>query len=119
MQPENNEVNELLGKSLFKSQKFRDSLPFLKRVLDENPGNKEILFDMAVAMTECGMGDKALKVFMHLRPDPEFGAQSCLEAGKMHEAGRTHSLFRYLPLLLMQISLSSYYALCIRLNNME
>ena len=85
LQPENNEVNELLGTALFKSQKYRDSLPFLKRVLDENPGNKEVLFEMAVAMTECGMGDKALKVFMHLRPDPNFGAQSCLEAGKMHE----------------------------------
>ncbi len=85
MQPENNEVNELLGKAFFKSQKYRDCLPFLKKVLDENPGNKEILFDMAIAMTECGMGDKALKVFMHLRPDPNFGAQSCLEAGKMHE----------------------------------
>lgn len=85
LQPDNNEVNMLLGTALFKSQKFRDSLPFLKRVLDENPGNKEVLFDMAVAMTECGMGDKALKVFMHLRPDPEFGPQACLEAGKMHE----------------------------------
>lgn len=85
IQPENNEVNELLGTSLFKYQKYRDCLPFLKRVLDENPSNKEILFDMAVAMTECGMGDKALKVFSHLRPDPNYGAQSCLEAGKMHE----------------------------------
>lgn len=85
LQPENNEVNLLLGTALYKSQKYRDSLPFLKRVLDENPGNKEVLFEMAVAMTECGMGDKALKVFMHLRPDPEFGPQACLEAGKMHE----------------------------------
>ncbi len=85
MQPDNNEVNELLGTALFKFSKYRDCLPFLKRVLDENPGNKEVLFEMAVAMTECGMGDKALKVFMHLRPDPNFGAQSCLEAGKMHE----------------------------------
>ena len=85
LQPENNEVNMLLGTALYKSQKYRDSLPFLKRVLDENPGNKEVLFEMAVAMTECGMGDKALKVFMHLRPDPNFGAQACLEAGKMHE----------------------------------
>lgn len=85
LQPENSEINMLLGTALFKSQKYRDCLPFLKRVLDENPGNKEILFEMAVAMTECGMGDKALKVFMHLRPDPEFGPQACLEAGKMHE----------------------------------
>ncbi len=88
VQPENIEVNALLGQCLFKAQKFRDCLPFLKRVLDERPDNKEVLYDMAVAMSEVGMGDKAIKVFMHLRPDPQFGAQSCLEAGKMHERNK-------------------------------
>lgn len=88
IQPENIEVNALLGQCLFKAQKFRDCLPFLKRVLDERPDNKEVLYDMAVAMSEVGMGDKAIKVFMHLRPDPQFGAQSCLEAGKMHERNK-------------------------------
>ncbi|MCR5189169.1 MAG: tetratricopeptide repeat protein [Treponema sp.] len=88
IQPENIDVNALLGQCLFKAQKYRDCLPFLKRVLDERPDNKEMLFDMAVAMSEVGMGDKAIKVFMHLRPDPQFGAQSCLEAGKMHERSK-------------------------------
>ena len=83
--PENPDVNKHLGFCLFKSQKYRDSLPYLKKALDIEPENKELLFDMAVAMSESGMGDKALKVFVHLRPDPVFGAQSCLEAGKMHE----------------------------------
>lgn len=129
MQPENNEVNELLGKALFKSQKFRDSLPFLKRVLDENPSNKEILFDMAVAMTECGMGDKALKVFMHLRPDPEFGAQACLEAGKMHErvkdfanAVKDYEIALRLPNVQEQIMLQIKYRLantCIAMNDIS
>lgn len=85
LMPENPDVNELLGECLFKAQKYKESLPFLKRAIEEKPENKELLYDMAVAMTECGFGDKALKVFMHLRPDPQFGAQSCLEAGKMHE----------------------------------
>lgn len=88
IQPENIKINALLGQCLFKAQKFRDSLPFLKKVLDEHPDNKEILYDMAVAMSEVGMGDKAIKVFMHLRPDPLFGAQSCLEAGKIHERNK-------------------------------
>ncbi len=88
IQPENIDVNALLGQCLFKAQKYRDCLPFLKRVLDERPDNKEVLYDMAVAMSEVGMGDKAIKVFMHLRPDPQFGAQSCLEAGKMHERSK-------------------------------
>ena len=88
IQPENIKINALLGQCLFKAQKFRDSLPFLKKVLDEHPDNKETLYDMAVAMSEVGMGDKAIKVFMHLRPDPQFGAQSCLEAGKIHERNK-------------------------------
>lgn len=86
--PENNEVNQYLGMSLFKAGKYRDSLPFLKKVLDESPDNKEALYDMAVAMSECAMGDKALKLFLHLRLDPQFGAQSCLEAGRMHEKAK-------------------------------
>lgn len=83
--PHKTDVNEYLARALFKLQKYKDSLPFLKKVLDEQPGNKELLFDMAVAMSECGMNDKALKIFVHLRPDPMYGALSCLEAGKMHE----------------------------------
>ena len=85
LQPENTDVNKQLGLCLFKSQKYRDSLAYLKKAIDVEPENKELLYDMAVAMTETGMGDKALKIFVHLRPDPVFGAQSCLEAGKMHE----------------------------------
>ena len=129
MQPDNNEINGLLGVALFKSQKYRDSLPFLKRVLDENPGNKEILFDMAVAMTECGMGDKALKVFMHLRPDPEFGPQACLEAGKMHErvkdyanAVKDYEISLRLPAVPDQIMLQIKYRLantCIAMNDIS
>lgn len=84
----NSSCNEYLGLSLFHSQKYRDCLPYLKATLDEHPDNKELLYNMAVAMGECGMGDKALKVFIHLRPDPQFGALSCLEAGKMHERSK-------------------------------
>ena len=129
IQPENNEINMLLGTALFKNQKYRDSLPFLKRVLDENPGNKEILFEMAVAMTECGMGDKALKVFMHLRPDPEFGPQACLEAGKMHErvkdfasAVKDYEISMRLPNVPEQIMLQIKYRLantCIAMNDIS
>lgn len=82
--PDSTEVNEPLGFSLYKSKRYKESLPFLRNVLNVQPDNKEALFSMATAMCEAGHGDKALKVFMHLRPDPTFGPQSCLEAGKMH-----------------------------------
>lgn len=82
---ENMEMAECIAMSLFKAARFRDSLPFFKQALDFKPGNKEIIYNMAVAMSDSGMGDKALKLFMHLRPDPVFGPQSCFEAGKLHE----------------------------------
>lgn len=90
LQPDNAHVTELLSKSLFKCQKYRDALPFLKQVADQAPENKENLYFLAVAMTESNMGDKALKLFTHLRPDPEYGAQACLEAGKIHERQRDY-----------------------------
>ena len=85
IEPENIEVIEYMAMTFVKMQKYKEALPYLKRTLDENPDNKELMFYTAVAMTECGMNDKALKIFMHLRPNAQFGAQSCLEAGKMHE----------------------------------
>ena len=85
LNPQNFGVYEPLGFSYFRATKYRESLPYLKKVLDVTPDNKEVMFSIAVAMTETGMGDKALKIFMHLRPDPMFGAQSCIECGKYHE----------------------------------
>ncbi len=77
-------VNAPLAMALYKAKHYKESLPFLRRALDTNPDNKEVLYAMADAMAECGYGDKAMKVFLHLRPDPEYGARSCLSAGIIH-----------------------------------
>ena len=82
--PEYQEVHQMLAFSLYHAKKYRESLPFLKKVCEEQTSNKEALFYIASAMEECNMADKALKIFMHLRPDPEYGAQSCLSAGNYH-----------------------------------
>ena len=82
--PEAPNVNAPLGLSLYKARHFKECLAFLRRALDENPDNKDALFSMADAMQESGYGDKAMKVFLHLRPDPEYGARSCLAAGLIH-----------------------------------
>lgn len=74
-----------LGQSLYLTKKYRDCLPCFKKALDEEPSNKEALYDMADAMTEEGHGEKAIKVFMHLRPDPVYGSKSCLHAGIYHK----------------------------------
>lgn len=78
------ELFEFMGLSLYHGRLFRDALPYLKRALDVKPDSRELLFAMADSMNSAGMGDKALKVFMHLRPDPEYGARSCLLAGGIH-----------------------------------
>lgn len=83
--PEAEGVYLLLGQCLYNTRKYRDSLPCFKKALDEDPSNKEALFSMADAMNQEGHGDKAIKVFMHLRPDPVYGARSCLEAGIFHK----------------------------------
>lgn len=83
--PESTEVNQQLGFALFGSKKYRDSLTYLRKALDEHPGDKEILFKFASALDECNMGDKALKIFMHLRPDPVYGAQACIACGSIHQ----------------------------------
>lgn len=85
MNPDSMEVYEPLAYSLFQAKKYRESLTYLKKVLDVSPENKEAMFFMASALEETGLNDKAIKIFMHLRPDPIFGAQSCLEAGSIHE----------------------------------
>ena len=85
IRPEASEVHEYLGYALYKSKKFRDSLTFLKKSLDEHPDNKETLFTFACALEDSNMGDKALKIFMHLRPDPKYGAEACIACGSLHQ----------------------------------
>ncbi|MCQ2577813.1 MAG: tetratricopeptide repeat protein [Treponema sp.] len=85
---ESTQIYQPLGNALFKAKKYRDALPYLKKAIELQPDNKETMFNMAIGMSECGMGDKALKVFLHLRPDAVYGPQSCLEAGKMHQRAK-------------------------------
>ncbi|MCQ2600133.1 MAG: tetratricopeptide repeat protein [Treponema sp.] len=82
--PETQGINQPIGMACYKGHKFKEAVQFLRRALDENPEDKEALFALADSMQECGFGDKALKIFTHLRPDPKFGAQSSLSAGIIH-----------------------------------
>ncbi|MBO7485937.1 MAG: restriction endonuclease [Spirochaetaceae bacterium] len=81
---ENNDAYRLLGLAMCKGKKYRESLPYLKHAMDNNPEDKEILFCMAQSLAETNTIENALKIFIHLRPDPEYGAQACLQAGILH-----------------------------------
>lgn len=82
--PESTGVYFLLAQSLYFAKKYRECLSFFKKALDEDPSNKEALFNMLDAMFQEGRGDRAIKIFMHLRADPVYGARSCLRAGIFH-----------------------------------
>lgn len=84
LKPDAQGIFQPLGLSCYKNHAFKDAIQYLRRALDENPEDKEALFSLADAMQECGFGDKALKIFSHLRPDPKFGAKSSLAAGIIH-----------------------------------
>lgn len=73
-----------LGNAYYSQKQYKESLPYLKKSLDTNPEDKETLFKLADALNETGGVDQAVKIFMHLRTDPNFGAKACLEAGIIH-----------------------------------
>lgn len=85
IRPDATNIYQYLGSALYNNKQYRDSLGYLRKSLDENPSDKETLFTFASALEECNMGDKALKIFMHLRPDPVYGAQACLACGAIHQ----------------------------------
>lgn len=82
--PENLLAQRYMGFSLHMAHRYRDALPYLKKALDLQPDDKEALFAMAECLFECGATERALKIFMHLRPDPVLGPQSALYAGIAH-----------------------------------
>ncbi|HHU36052.1 MAG TPA: tetratricopeptide repeat protein [Treponema sp.] len=79
-----------MGFSLHKAHRYREALAYLKKALDIQPDDKEALFAMAECLYESGSVDRALKVFMHLRPDPSLGPQSALYAGMIHSQTNQH-----------------------------
>jgi tetratricopeptide (TPR) repeat protein len=81
---ENALAQRYMGFSLHKAHRYRDALAYLKKALDLQPDDKEALFAMAECLFESGAVDRALKIFLHLRPDPALGPQSSLYSGIIH-----------------------------------
>ncbi len=79
-----------MGFSLHKAHRYREALSYLKKTIDLQPDDKESLFAMAECLFESGATERALKIFMHLRPDPALGPQSALYAGLIHSQTNQH-----------------------------
>ena len=75
---------------MFKTKMYKEALSSLRRALDLEPGDKESLFAAAECYYELGNLDQALKIFTHLRADPDLGPQAALFAGTVHLNQRLH-----------------------------
>ncbi len=87
-QPEHQETQRYYGLSLFRIKRFRDALTALRKVVDLQPDDKEALFAMGECYYELGQNDPAIRIFTHLRPDPQLGPSAALFAGTIHLNGR-------------------------------
>jgi tetratricopeptide (TPR) repeat protein len=56
----------------------------IRKALDIMPGDKATLFTLAECYEESGQTDQAVRIYSHLRADPEWGPSSCLAAGNIH-----------------------------------
>ncbi len=82
--PDATTIQGPLGLAFYRTKKYKMALKYLRSALNAEPNNKELLFALAESMFESGYTDNALKIFIHLRADPEYGAKSCLNAGIIH-----------------------------------
>ena len=74
-----------LGLSLFKLKRYKDGAPYLRSAANGHPDDKDVLFALARSLYEMGQLEQSLKIFSHLRPDPEWGPRAALYAGTINK----------------------------------
>jgi len=82
--PEHPLMLRYLGHSYFKIKAYKEALSTLRKAIDLQPDDKESLFAAAECYYELGNLDQALKIFSHLRADPQLGPSASLFAGTVH-----------------------------------
>jgi len=82
--PEHPLMLRYLGHSYFKLKSYKEALGVLRKAIDLQPDDKESLFAAAECYYELGNLDQALKIFSHLRADPQLGPSAALFAGSVH-----------------------------------
>ncbi len=76
-------TKKYLGLSFFKLHKYTEAIPLLKKSLEYNPDDNEIMYALGQSYFSIGQKDKSLKIFTHLRANPKVGAKACLYAGNI------------------------------------
>jgi tetratricopeptide (TPR) repeat protein len=71
----------LLGHAYFKMKQPREAMTYIGKSLELSPNDGESLFTLAECYLEAGRKEQAEKIYKHLRPDPDWGAEACLRCG--------------------------------------
>ena len=82
--PDHASALRYLGHAYFKIKAYKEALATLRKAIDLEPDDKESLFAAAECYYELGNLDQSLKIFSHLRTDPELGPSAALFAGTVH-----------------------------------
>ena len=82
---------QYIGKSLYYTGKFSDSIGYLRKSIEINPGDKEVLYLLGNAFNESGKIDNAYKIYSHLRPDPVYGPEASFESGQINLSRRNYT----------------------------
>ena len=90
LEPEHPQANRFLGHSLFRLKKFNDAAGALRRSLDHVPDDKESLYILAQTYFHQSKNDLSLKIFNHLRTDPNIGARASLFSGTIQMKNRNY-----------------------------
>ena len=80
-----------MGKSLYFLGKYTDAIGYLRKSIENNPGDKEVLFLLGNAFNETGKIDNAYKIYSHLRPDPQYGPSASYESGQINFTRRNYA----------------------------
>jgi tetratricopeptide (TPR) repeat protein len=82
--PDSPAVLRYLGHSLFRLKKPKEAMSFIRKAIDLAPEDKESLYTLGECYQEANQTEQALRVFNHLRADPQMGPNSCLISGTIH-----------------------------------
>jgi len=82
--PESPAVLRCLGHALFRLKKPKEAMSFIRKAIDLAPEDKESLYTLAECYHEANQTEQALRIFNHLRADPNMGPNCCLTAGTIH-----------------------------------
>jgi len=91
LEPEHSQTNRFLGHSLFRLKKFNDAAAALQLSLDHTPDDKESLYVLGQTYFHLAKNDLSLKIFNHLRTDPNIGARASLFSGTIQMKNKNYS----------------------------